>query len=368
MAPWTSPRPLSHRLISRVWVSHVIRMNESYHIYEWVISHMAPWVCPRPVSQRLSHISEAWHGAYVIAHLSMSRVIRVTHVTCVNESCHTNSHVTRVDESCRTCRWVMSHEWMSHDTWRKGMAVMVRCDFGKWVMSHTHKLVWMSHGTSQGCRKTCHTWHICMPHGTFMNECHDSFIRVPWRIHMCAMTHWPLWHACHEGVEHIHESVMAHTWMSHVIHVWMSQLLGFMALKDMTRSYVCRMNESLTHSAPYARLERHDSFICASGLIHICDMTHSWRAREARCVRARARECSTCAPERLVIHIYIYTHQMCMKRHGVFEDGGNATDPWERAATRLVNHFCSMNELWIISAQWMDSELFLLNEWSLLNE
>jgi len=73
----------------------------------------------------------------------------MSHVTCVNESCHMcewvmshvwMSHVTHVGESCHMCEWVMSHmcEWvMSH-----------MCE---WVMSH----IWMSHVTHMN--ESCHT-------------------------------------------------------------------------------------------------------------------------------------------------------------------------------------------------------------------
>ena len=56
---------------------------------------------------------------WVMAHIWMS------HVTHMNESCHTYewvmsriwmSHVTHMNESCHTCKWVMSHTWMSHVT------------------------------------------------------------------------------------------------------------------------------------------------------------------------------------------------------------------------------------------------------------
>ena len=54
--------------MSHIWMSHVTHMNESCHTYEWVMSHI--WM----------------------------------------------SHVTHTNESCHTYDWVMSHIWIIHAT------------------------------------------------------------------------------------------------------------------------------------------------------------------------------------------------------------------------------------------------------------
>jgi len=76
--------------------SHVTHMNESCHTYEWVVvSHI--WM-----SRRVTHMNESCHTYewVVVSHIWMSR--RVTHM---NES------------SCHTYEWVIvSHIWMSHVT------------------------------------------------------------------------------------------------------------------------------------------------------------------------------------------------------------------------------------------------------------
>ena len=54
--------------MSLIWMSHVTRMNESCHTNEWVMSHV--WI----------------------------------------------SHVTQMNESCHTYEWVTAHIWMSHVT------------------------------------------------------------------------------------------------------------------------------------------------------------------------------------------------------------------------------------------------------------
>jgi len=69
-----------------------------------------------------------------------------------------------------------------------------------------------------------------MPHA---HMCHDSFICVPWIIHMCEMARSYVWH----------DSFIRVTWLIHMC--------------DMTHSYLWR-----------------DSFTCVTWLIHMCDMTH----------------------------------------------------------------------------------------------
>jgi len=88
--------------VSRICMSDVAHMNEPYHTYEGVLSHI--WLC---------HVKYDW----VISHTWMC------HVTHMNESCCTYecvishiwmSHVTHMNDSCHTNEWVMSHIWLSH--------------------------------------------------------------------------------------------------------------------------------------------------------------------------------------------------------------------------------------------------------------
>jgi len=49
--------------------------------------------------------------------------IWMSHVTCMNESCHIYEWVmSHMNESCHTYEWVMSHIWMSHNTPPKDIA------------------------------------------------------------------------------------------------------------------------------------------------------------------------------------------------------------------------------------------------------
>ena len=156
-----------------------------------------------------------------------------------------------VDESCHTCGWVMSHIWMSHVT-----RVDESCHTCGWVMSHV--------GIRHINESRPYLWQVsCLTHVggmsliymrmhdmTYSYVCHDSFICVPWLIHMCDMTHSYVWHESDLYVDThmqlhvslqlpVHAScawVMAHVWMSHgtrmneswhtyewvMAHVWMS--------------------------------------------------------------------------------------------------------------------------------------------------
>jgi len=100
------------------------------------------------------------------------------------------SHVTHLNESCHTSEWVILHIWMIHLT-----HLNESCHTSEWVMSH----IWMIHVTH--VQESCHTFEWC---------------------HTCA---WFMLHICISPVTHIHESchtyafVMAHIYMSHVTHM-----------------------------------------------------------------------------------------------------------------------------------------------------
>jgi len=89
------------------------------------------------------------------------------------------SHVTHLNESCHTHEWVMPHTWMSPSTHKTRFISFhaqdaihscvwhdVCCSVLQWVMSHT----WMSHATH-------------------LNE--SSFKCVTWLIQICDMTYSP---------------------------------------------------------------------------------------------------------------------------------------------------------------------------------
>jgi len=123
-------------------------------------------------------------------------------------------------------------------------------------MAHSCVLIWLIHTVhgllhlpvySFECVIThSHmTWLIRMCAMTHSYVRHQSFICVPWLIHMCDMTH-------------------AHaTWLVRTVRGLLHMFVYFIRMCydalicDMTHSYV-----------------RHDSFICAPWLIHMCAVTH----------------------------------------------------------------------------------------------
>jgi len=85
------------RLVSKTWMSHITRMNECHHTYEWVTLHL--WM------SHITHMSESRH--------TYERVMTHRRKT---------EHLLRIDlaflrvmsHSRREC--IMSHIWMSHVT------------------------------------------------------------------------------------------------------------------------------------------------------------------------------------------------------------------------------------------------------------
>ena len=104
---WEQSRPVTH-----VWMSHVTYMNESCHTYEWVMWHI--WM------SHVTHMKESCHTyEWVVLHIWMS-------------------HVTHMNESCHTYAWGQWHIWMSHVTHIMSHACV-------WVISHIWKTLTSSH-------------------------------------------------------------------------------------------------------------------------------------------------------------------------------------------------------------------------------
>jgi len=133
-------------------------------------------------------------------------------------------------ESRHTYRWTTAHIRNRHV-----MNMITPCHTYGQVVSH----VWMSHDTHMNESWRTYEWvmaHIWMSHGAPMNES------------------WHTW-----------EWVTAHIWVRHVTctneswhtRAWISSQIG---------KYVW-----------------HDSFICVTWLIHMCDMTHSYATRLLPC-------------------------------------------------------------------------------------
>ena len=84
----------------------------------------------------------------------------------------------------------------------------------------------------------------------------DSFIHVPWLIHMYDVTHLHVCHNLHVPLfEHV-VKIMSHIWTRDMMHNSSICVTRLILLCDMTHSYVSR-----------------DLFICVTWLIHMCAMT-----------------------------------------------------------------------------------------------
>jgi len=212
------------------------------------------------------------------------------HVTHMNETCHTcrwdmshiwMSHVTHMNETCHTCGWSMcewGHDSVIYVTW-----LIQKCDM-------TYSYIWRD-----SCTQRCEaiialrhldwgkiTPHIWMRHVAHVNaECGSG-----------DMTYSYVWHdylyMWHESFIKRREAIIAqrhfdsgevtsHIWMRHVAHV-----NGACGSGDMTHSYVWHDSYIcmtwLIHKCDMTRTRKwHDLFACVTRLIHMCDVTHSYR-------------------------------------------------------------------------------------------
>jgi len=164
--------------MSHISMSHVTHMNESCHTYEWVMSHI--WM------SHVTHINEPCHTyQWVMSHIWMS------HVTHKNEPCHTYewvmshismSHATHMNEPFHTyewvmshIEWVMSHIWMIHATYLLRQHIATQTKHGNtWKNSH----IYISHFTQRYlCVSFYHATLVFMPHtsrDTHGNTNHDN--------------------------------------------------------------------------------------------------------------------------------------------------------------------------------------------------
>jgi len=207
-------------------MSHVTFINESGHIYGWIMSrtrigdfaytneswliwkyqhkhascHIHKWVISQIWMSHVTFMDESWHKGEM-SHIWLRYV---SHVTYVHESCHMYprvtshiwiSHGTHLNGSCHTYEWELPHKmnvtphwpgdwlwsgsslrWLSHVI----HIMCMSCHAYECVMAH----IWMSHVTQMS--ESCHTYewvtshvlvsnviHICMGHVKRMNEsCH----------------------------------------------------------------------------------------------------------------------------------------------------------------------------------------------------
>ena len=114
-----------------------------------------------------------------------------------------------------------------------------------------------------------------MPHS---HVCHASFIHVKWHIQTCDTTysyddmrHAYMWHdsfMCETW--RIHMCDMTHSYVRHDKSMWPTSQGTGQTLNRKSHSVACLIHmHGMIHSRVW-----HDSFICATWLIHMCDRTH----------------------------------------------------------------------------------------------
>jgi len=201
--------PCMYKLVmSHVWTSHVTQMNESCHTYEWVMSHI-----------QMSLVTNIW----AISHIQMSLIIniRVSHVARAYTrattwlprlymapflSCILHRPVTPMNESCHTQVRELCHRCVH----------IRRHHYHAYMKRHTYEA---SHIWSVTHMK-CHTYEVSHIWSVTHMKCHTYEVS-----HTCSVTHMK----CHTYISvnrvmsHAHLSrlsvsqVMSHKFLSHNI-------------------------------------------------------------------------------------------------------------------------------------------------------
>jgi len=184
-------------------VSHVTNINESCHTYEWAKSHI--W---------MSHITHA-NGTcqmyqWVMWHIS-------------------KSHVTRINESSHTYQWLMSHIWKSQVTYMSESRTHINGPLDTLMSRVTRMNEWMNHvihikeSMSHAPHMSESRTHINAPLETLMSHISYGWVNEPcdsyqwvasfvWRSHVTHSYEWMMY--VHRK---IHSLIHSLVWMSHVI-------------------------------------------------------------------------------------------------------------------------------------------------------
>jgi len=169
---------------SHIWMSHVTHINESCHTYEWVMSHI--W--------RLIHMC-SFICQTLVASMNMSHVRHLSHIWIwvMSDTCRIYSYMRQVSD--------MTHSYVR----------LLRINYEYFLfplssppLSAWAPLLYIIHYYILYC--TCTTWLIHMCDMTHSYVWHDSFICVTWLIHMYDMAHS---YVCHD-------SFICATWLIHM--------------------------------------------------------------------------------------------------------------------------------------------------------
>jgi len=163
-------------------------MNESWHTYEWVTSHI--WM------SHVTHVNESCHTYRVMSHIWMS-------------------HVTHINQSRHTYEWVMSNMWMSHTSH------MNESRNASHIWIHHGRHIWTSHGThineSRHTNEWVHSCATCLNYTEFIHVWRDSFTYIHFTMYVCShMYKWVMSH-----IHHMYKWVMTHlhTYISQCVYV-----------------------------------------------------------------------------------------------------------------------------------------------------
>jgi len=215
------------RVMSHMWTTHVTHVNESCHTYERVMSHM--WT---------------------------------SHDTHVNESCHTYervvshtwpSHITQVNESCHTCECVMR----PMKVWES--ACQAAPSLRK-VARNTIQYAFEPPEEGRGSPTNCNSDRSC-DHYKPLNE---SWLNESCHIYDSAMSHMWMSHATHKSGGVLascdtYTSVRSHIWMSHVTHMNQSGHACEWVMSHIWMSHVTHINQS-SHTCERVILHMNESF------------------------------------------------------------------------------------------------------------
>jgi len=224
----TAPRPIYVTLCVYIWVIHLIgrvtHMNESCHLYKWLMA------CVTAARRRAQYM---WHVSFIC-------VTRPTHMCDV-----AHSYV-----------WHRSIIYMWHDSFICVAWQMYMCDTSQSYMWHDSficvtRLSWgmyMCDVTLTGSaevRKVCQTRWV------------DSFTCTTWLIHMCDTTHPYMWH---DSI--IHVTWLIHTYDMAYSYTWrhfFKYVTWLIHIGDMSHSHVWHDSHiCVWHDSCVWR----DSFIC----------------------------------------------------------------------------------------------------------
>jgi len=221
------------------YVSNASFIRVTCRLYTCDVPHSYVWHASFIRVTCLIHTCDMPHS--YVRHVSF---IRVTCLIRTSDMTHSNLwqdllisviwpvHVSHDAFMCVTLtRW-----YVSHDSFICALWLIHVCDMNHWYLSHD--MCDVKHWFMRRESFICATSLVRMRHMTSSCMWHASFMYVTWLILTCCMIHWYMWHGS-PPLWHIHNAPPVHT-------------------SDMTHFYV-----------------RHDSFLCATWLISIYDMTHS---------------------------------------------------------------------------------------------